>query len=317
MLKKPKPFKTNMTVSFETITPEYAEYILANKNVINRKLVGRRAERLNQKIKKGTFKVCGLDCIGFTEDGDLMNGQHRLKAIVLSGEPMGMTVMRNVPKDYIYSLDGGSKRSISDNLAINGVMNPKHARLLTSMIVFNNEILHKRYGTAGKGGGDIRYKLEEEDVEDIYLESKEKFDIIVEKVNELPQYRKLLPKNQLAAWLYMLSYQNPHTRTEYNYENQAFDFLRKLMDGKDINEDGNPIYILREKLLRTDYPKSSIEPMVLLIKAMNAYYTNTPIYKLSFKAKEAIPTVSWGVGDCKIVLNTPDKSKKQQKLAVV
>jgi hypothetical protein len=287
----------SLSVTFEVITPAYALDVVENHNPNNRSLVKRRAEYFRDRINDGTFRECSTDCIAFSTDNEVVNGQHRLLAIALAGKPVKMTVMRNVPQDLIYSIDNGAKRKSSDNLAITGVMDKSRAANLTAIINFVNDIKHKRFGTAGKGGGDIRYALTVDQIADIYTREKVYYDAALQMVEELyaitGQKRKILPTNQLGAWFYMLSFYNVHTGKRLDLKDEAFEFMVKLFSGSNLDSD-SPILMLRERMLNTDKFTSRNEPIALLIKVLNGYYHNEPLKRLSFKSKEIVPALSWG-----------------------
>ena len=57
--------------------------------------------------------------ICFSETGDLIDGQHRLLAIVEAGLAVEIMVTRGMPDDSWHALDIGVKRSLSDITAVN------------------------------------------------------------------------------------------------------------------------------------------------------------------------------------------------------
>lgn len=108
-----------ITTGFEWITPELAEEILS-RNVNNRPLSMRRVRSLVEQIKAGAWSVINQG-IGIADNGDLIDGQHRLTAIVLSGTPVMMNVMRGMKKSSAQVIDSGAKRTPSDVFGIAGI----------------------------------------------------------------------------------------------------------------------------------------------------------------------------------------------------
>jgi hypothetical protein len=68
----------------------------------------------------------------FDEDGNLINGQHRLLALTVTGKGSWLYTMKNVPRDALALIDNGKPRSVADALTFNG--NNKKATLLGSVI---------------------------------------------------------------------------------------------------------------------------------------------------------------------------------------
>lgn len=100
----------NFTVTVETIGPAAATQMLARQVVGQRTLNNGRVARYADDIRNQYWEVTHQG-IAFDEDGMLMDGQHRLAAIVLSDTPTPVLVFRNVPTEFFYLVDGGFSRS--------------------------------------------------------------------------------------------------------------------------------------------------------------------------------------------------------------
>lgn len=103
-------------VSIELVTPQMAEIYL-EKNSINRRVrpgvVRRYATTMaNDKWMLTPESVC------FDTSEVLLNGQHRLKAIVESGCSVAMMIVRGVDRACFPAFDRGANRSYSDALGI-------------------------------------------------------------------------------------------------------------------------------------------------------------------------------------------------------
>ena len=107
--------------NIETITPQQAAvYLLQNPN--NRKLKQTHINRLAQDMLDGNFVYNG-ESVKFDEFGKLLDGQHRLSAIVLSNKPQQMLVARDVPRSSMRTIDRGQSRTVADWLKIQGFSN--------------------------------------------------------------------------------------------------------------------------------------------------------------------------------------------------
>lgn len=104
---------------FETITPELAEAYLG-KNTDNRNVRKGNVSKLARDIKNGNYLITG-DSIRFDWNGVLVDGQHRLLAIIASGQPVVTLVVRNLNPRVRDVIDAGAKRSAADALGFNEV----------------------------------------------------------------------------------------------------------------------------------------------------------------------------------------------------
>ena len=105
-----------MEVCVETITPELAaEYL--SKNIKNRSIRKQVVEAYAREIKRGTF-VLTHQGIAFDENGQLIDGQHRLMAIAASGTPVKMVVSRGVVPTALTVVDRGASRTIRDVITL-------------------------------------------------------------------------------------------------------------------------------------------------------------------------------------------------------
>lgn len=95
-----------------TITPADAKAYLGG-NTNNRTINERAVARYATAMQRGEWLV-GNDAICIAEDGTLLNGQHRLSAVILSGAPQQFLVRENVNKDDLKAMDQGNKRLGSD-----------------------------------------------------------------------------------------------------------------------------------------------------------------------------------------------------------
>lgn len=106
------------SVDIELITPEIAKAFLL-KNTANRSLRPMAVSEYAAEMKTGGW-VLGCDAIGFDRNGTLINGQHRLNALIKSGLSAEFIVARNLPDKSIDALDIGKRRMLHERLTIAG-----------------------------------------------------------------------------------------------------------------------------------------------------------------------------------------------------
>jgi hypothetical protein len=104
---------SNESTSVMDITPEQATKWLENQNTHNRKLIQATVDKYAQDMREGRWLLTHQG-IAFDEKGNLVDGQHRLWAIVLSGKTIPMRIFSNVPSEAMKCIDIGSRRSSLD-----------------------------------------------------------------------------------------------------------------------------------------------------------------------------------------------------------
>lgn len=110
-----------VTVSIRRITPDTAREMLS-RNTKNRPLNKTHAQRFRDAIAAGEWWMNG-ETIIFATDGTLLNGQHRLWAVVASGVPIDVLVVNGIDSQAFSTIDGVRARRPSDVLAIDGEKN--------------------------------------------------------------------------------------------------------------------------------------------------------------------------------------------------
>lgn len=104
------------TAGLVTVTPELAESWLA-LNTHNRKISPATVDRYSRDMVTGRWPFTG-DPIRFSDDGLLLDGQHRLAAIVRTEIACTLLVVTGLHVDTQTFMDAGRKRHASDTLAL-------------------------------------------------------------------------------------------------------------------------------------------------------------------------------------------------------
>jgi hypothetical protein len=107
-----------MRAELVTVTPEMASDLLSS-NENNRRLAPPRVARLAAEIKAGRWQVNGETVI-LSRNRKLLDGQHRLAAVVASGIPVPMLIVYDADESASETIDTGRARSTGDILRIKG-----------------------------------------------------------------------------------------------------------------------------------------------------------------------------------------------------
>ncbi len=106
------------------VSPEIAAKWLAIENSRNRSISEGAVARYANDMLCGAW-VSNGETIKFGADGSLLDGQHRLSAIVESGVTVPLMVVRGVSNTAQSTIDTGRPRSDTDNFRIQGMTHPQ------------------------------------------------------------------------------------------------------------------------------------------------------------------------------------------------
>lgn len=118
------------------VTPAVAEKMLAAKPDRQRMISEHTVQLYVAEMLADRWRENG-ETLKQDADGLLLDGQHRLTAIVRSGVSVWMTVAKGIDPEAFSTIDVGRKRTAGDIMSIAGLPNGKHqaslARLLMSI----------------------------------------------------------------------------------------------------------------------------------------------------------------------------------------
>jgi len=226
------------TCTFETITPKIAGAWL-DLNVSNRPMDKYVVSRYAALMESGKFMLTG-DAIQFDTDSNLINGQHRLKAITASGMPQKMLVVRGLAPKVFQVLDYGKRRSPADALAIEGFVNARNLAALCKLICA---------WIAGKLETSTRLSVEPHYIVDTAYafddpEMAETASGAIRFTHNLyPKFRQLLPLSYVSFvyWAY--------ARLGEDEKEKMQQFVEQLATGVGITDSRSPVGLLRAAMI--------------------------------------------------------------------
>jgi hypothetical protein len=124
----------NIVTQLKVITPKEAQDILSSSNVDNRNIRLNYVNMLANLIDADEWVVTHQG-IAFDKDGRLVDGQHRLLAIVKSGKSTPIFVTKNLDKKTYAYIDTGNVRSQTDIYKINHTL----SAFITTIKHFNSD----------------------------------------------------------------------------------------------------------------------------------------------------------------------------------
>ena len=174
------------------VTPEMAKDLL-EKNNKNRQLSRRKVEMMVNDIKAGKFELTHQP-IAISEDGKLVDGQHRLTAVYESGIPTDMFVAYNAPRST--KIDIGKPRDVRTSLYMAGVIGKDSVEFCKFTYPLIRMIVLEQYGFISSR------TLSADDLHNIFMHHKED---ITEIVSITGRYSKMgVPVSSTAVTYPML-----------------------------------------------------------------------------------------------------------------
>ena len=125
----------NLTMTVVEVTPEIARnWLVKNRNNF-RQLDRRRVDKYAKEMKLGNWMQTGQGVI--FSGGQLIDGQHRLEAVVKSGCTVNMLVIDGVDSSSAMYVDTGKPRSVKQWLMHKGVKNAGDVASVSKLLLFH------------------------------------------------------------------------------------------------------------------------------------------------------------------------------------
>lgn len=262
------------THTVELIGPTEAHKLMEG-NTKNRAIRNNIVTTYAKAMAAGNWPFDGAP-VRIAPDDTLLDGQHRLLAVIESGVTLEFSIWRNVNPDTQNVMDTGRKRSIADALHLRGEINC--AALGAVLGLAYRWDLGYRGSNLTNGTSKTQSQIPD------LLKYLDLHPGIRASIN--PGYF-LTRRVHINASVTTLAH---YIFTEIDPAD-AEGFFGQLASGANLAED-SPIFALRETLKRADKPGVTTAPSVylaLLIKAWNAYREGRPVKLLLFKSGGASP----------------------------
>lgn len=268
--------KQNQTAKLgvELIGPNEAAALLKG-NDNNRNLNKRTVSQYARYMSLGEWQMNG-ETVKITKHGKLLDGQHRLAAVIQSGTKQEFIVVRDLDDKNMETIDVGKKRTIADALTIKGYRtNSNNVLAAATKYVMDFE------------GGTYARKRQHALSPTSALKFLKKNPGLVDSVAAITGYGKdiarLVSPSVATAMHYLFSSQN---------KKAADMFFRGLAKGESLPA-GSPILALRNKfVLEAAKGKRGGENrhknVACFVTAWNAYLNGDELKKVSYNPRAEI-----------------------------
>ena len=266
-----------MQCEVRVITPDDAKKLLS-ANTINRPLRRSHVDFFESQLQRGEMQLTHQG-IAISENGRLLDGQHRLTAIANTGIAATMMVAYGLPESSFSVLDTGAARKASDALSIDGACNAHCIAASIRLWLFYKNLPGQLWGgvqavkiysvTAVKA----QYELDPEGWD---WAGKTASTFCVTKV---------ITPGPSAAFLY-LAFANGYSKKYLT------DFMRCIKEGADLTH-GNPVLAFRNKQFSGGEvgTKKQQARVADLIKLFNAYTTGQRLKIFKSQQFPPMPTL--------------------------
>lgn len=270
------------------VSPELAGLILT-LNTNNRILTKLDVKAYAAYMKDDQWMRAGQTLV-ISDKGVVLDGQHRLEAVILSGVTVEMIIVTGVEYEAFKVIDAGRKRSVTDLIS---VMEPglgKPELRITYRIC--RYIMH--FGQNNLGFGGSIKKSANLELGNFYQSMNTKEKMYLDSCIE--QGRKFYDKSKHVDILDISAYSFLYYALSKLNKEKADTFFEGLSSGEHISKDGETvaIYLLRDKLLeiatkKIKLPHTATWRIAYTFKAWNNYLSGTKIQRLLFRIGEDFP----------------------------
>jgi len=265
-----------MKTEIRLITPAIAEEML-KKNTMNRFLRPMKLLDYIRQMNAGSWKEETGEAIKIAYDGSIIDGQHRLVALIKAGVSLNFLLITGLEKDIFTVIDSGAMRTAGDVFKIAGIENARNISAgVRRYFILKTE--KTQFNTMRGISSTEALKLFNQRPkfwQSLYLMANSWYS---------KSSRILTTSDFIGFYAFFWDIDN----------DDAFKFMSALGEGIDLSI-GNPIRLLREKLMFSRAnPKFSLIQSVktaLIIKTWNHFRNKSElrILKLDIE-REGYPT---------------------------
>lgn len=268
-----------LTAEFVYVTPEIAEELL-ELNTGNRRANPERIKKLVKQLQEGSWDDNGASIV-ISRDGKLVDGQHRLYAIMEAGIPQWLLIVTGADRDTILTVDSGKTRTFKDYLEIQHPDKKDHQAIASAVHLIS------RWEAGVRGAGLFNsvhnHRTDNHALAAFYEKNMERVDYVVSRSNAFSRKVGLWKGSKRAIVIAV------HVLERINYPD-ADDFFTKMTTGVGLKS-GDAILALingAANLKRTE--KRDAEAwLAYIFKTWNHYRAGKTVSSIRWSAGGAIP----------------------------
>jgi len=266
----------NVRTSVKTVTPACAARLMIH-NKMNRPLNRITVEDYKAQMLKGRWQLNGEPII-ISDDGTLLDGQHRLTAVMESGCTVQMVIVEGVPQENFVTIDTGRTRTAADVFNIEDINN---ATSLAAIITAYFRLI-KQDGSSTSKDNLRRLRLSKAELLEFYKKNSILLQDIYKFASKCHNKLSLMRTTEIGS-LYL------YLHKELNHPEEKIEsFFNELVGILPVTN--NTIQLLRDSYLKNLLGKlalTSSQKKAYLIKTWNSYVKGKELKVLNYnKEKE-------------------------------
>lgn len=272
----PAEWAGRLSAEWELISPAQAGAWLTSPEVmgVNRNLNTKVVKRYARSIERDGWLITG-EAIKFGENGQLLDGQHRLGGVVLADRSIIVLVVKGLPLEAQVVMDTGRPRAASDVLTMNGYRNSKTlAAAAKTLLVLDRD--------GGLPVAEAQLDVTNDEVLQYVESHPELVSTATLVVSNHHRSYLCTPANYLAAMVLLMRVDSE----------AAVDFHEAFRSGIGLAA-GNPILTLRERLIQANSRHEKLTPYMQLsavLRTWNAWRKGEQMRRfLFYSSGAAIP----------------------------
>jgi hypothetical protein len=255
-----------INITRELVTPFIAKQYL-EANISNRRVKQPVVARYAIDMANGRWKEDTAEMIKISKTGVILDGQHRLLAVIKANKPIWFHVAKGLEDSVFDVLDTGSLRNATDAFMVKGIKNECSIPSIISM--YNLLVLGRKDGLQKKDKATNAILLEQYFQDEMFWQNAAK-----KSLHWYISFAKILTPSMIGGFYAFLCKKN---------EDKAEQFMEQLCTG--INIQNNVVGLLRTKLMQDKMSQRKMPPtlkMALIIKTWNCYISKTEIKLLKY-----------------------------------
>lgn len=261
----------------EFVTPDIARHLLSN-NDGNRPISKRIVKQYAGVMRKGQWHMNGENII-ISKSNRLLNGQHRLTALIDCGISIPFWVTRGVDDSSFTTMDCNKPRTIGDVFSISDIPNYNNIAAMVSGTI----TLMSNYSLSSKNAIVKDKCLTKQDFLNEYNESPELYQKAYSEATKLYLLKYgLFTTSEMGA---MIMFLVKYKKYDFDY---VLDFFK--MAHVEIPSTNSTIRLLKNILAKNKESKkkmTAIHKFMLTAKTWNCYVSNRMLKQLHYdKEKE-------------------------------
>lgn len=272
-------FEKYKAAEVETITPLIARKLLEN-NMKNRHINRDAVEEYKSLMQQNKWAMNG-ETIKISKAGKLLDGQHRLTAVVELNRPVHMMVARDLDEDVIPTIDTGRKRKVADSFQIGGIGGvlgtaSMNMNVLAASANISREFDDGMYNELKKKKGERTRRFHPTEALEYMKENSGLIHSVARMMKDYLFYRQFAPISIFCALHYHFSLFD---------KKKSEEFWSGFVEGANLDKD-HPILVLRNRLLYDknlmtggrNYKKVHRRKIIALcVSAFNSFCAGEPL----------------------------------------